>query len=165
MFYLRLLATLDWILMLVLICTELAGRILRRVTPNNAPVFPPPSSECSFIVGAWHARDALKQSLPALWEAVQNHGSNHEIIVILDYQSNDGNEQYVRQKFPDVKLVVSRIPLYYNGFSRWALELATYDTVVLLNNDVVVEKNFVAPLLQAFEDPRVFGVASQVCDS
>src|SRR5262249_4665449 len=36
------------------------------------------------------------------------------------------------------------------------------DTVVLLNNDMIVDRGFLRPLLEGFSDPSVFAVTSQI---
>jgi GT2 family glycosyltransferase len=165
MFFILLLASVDWIVLMVLVCVELVGRAWRRISPDCPPVFPPCRPECSFIVGTWHAKQALTQSLPALLQAVRSHGGDHEVILVVDYESRDGTEEYVRRTFPEVKIVVGDHPLYFNGASRLGIKTATRDIVVLVNNDVLVDESFVAPLIAPFNDPNVFGVASHMAES
>jgi GT2 family glycosyltransferase len=160
-----LLAPVDWAVLTLLVCVELVGRVWRRLSPERPPLFPLCRPECSFIVGTWHGKHLLTQSLPALLRAVKNHGGNHEVIVVVDYESTDGTEEYVRQAFPEVKIVVGDHPLYYSGASRMGIKTATQDIVVLINNDSIVHESFIAPLIAPFNDPDVFGVASQVTDS
>jgi GT2 family glycosyltransferase len=113
----------------------------------------------------WHGRHALAQSLPALARAVQKHGGNHEIILVIDYESSDGTEEYVRRNFPQARVIVADHPLYFSAATRLGINSATRDIVLLINNDTVVDEDFLSPLLDGFVDSNVFGVASRVSDS
>lgn len=165
MFFTLFLAPLDWVVLAILVCVELVGRVWRRVAPEHPPKFPLCQPECSLVMATWHGKDAVKQSLPALMRAVRLHGGNHEVIIVLDYESADGTEQYVRQFFPEVKIVVADHPMYFNGASRLGIARSTRDIVILINNDTIVDEGFLAPLIGPFRDPDIFGVASHVTES
>lgn len=155
------LVPLDLMVAFVLICCGLIGRILRLISPLKAPAFPPTKPECSFIIVSWNGKDLLAESLPPLIEEVRRQGGNHEIIVV-DNGSIDGTSDFVKQTFPEVVVVRSEQNLYFGGGNRLGTQAATRDILVLLNNDMIVEAGFLDPLLRAFSDPSVFGVASQV---
>jgi GT2 family glycosyltransferase len=161
MLFLLLLAPLDWLLMTLLVCTELMGRLLRRVSPRKPPTFSPPRPECSFVIVNWNGRAALSKSLPALLLAVRRHGGDHEVIVV-DNNSIDGSEEFVRKQFPEVQIIKSEENLYFGGGNRQGVSFATRDILVLMNGDTVADSDFIAPLLAALGDPAVFGVASLV---
>src|ERR1700730_9330595 len=160
-----LLAPVDWILMCVLLCAELVGRLWRLICPVHVPSFPLCRHDCSFVIVSWHGKNSLAQSLPALLQAARHHGGDHEVIVVLDHESNDGNRELLEKNFPDVVLVQAPRSLYFGAATRLGIRKATRDIVVLINNDTIVDEDFLAPLLKPFEDPVVFGVASQVRDS
>lgn len=161
-FCLLLFVPLDCAVTLALLCAELLGRLCRRVAPRVPPVFTPPRPECSFVIVAWNSQSMLAESLPPLLQAIGEHGGNHEVIV-LDNHSTDGTDEYVRRRFPGVRVVRSQENVYFGAGSRLGLQAATRDLVVLMNSDTVVRPGFLEPLLQALEGPAVFGVASQVC--
>lgn len=154
----------DLVLMVVIVCVELVGRLLRKLRPIQVPSFPSCRPECTFVMITWHGKQALKQSMPALVRAVQKVGGNHEIIVVVDYEIGEGTENYLRNNFPDVRVVASNRSLYFNAATRLAISKATRDIVVVVNNDAIVDENFLPPLLKAFGDPAVFGVASRVVE-
>jgi GT2 family glycosyltransferase len=96
-------------------------------------------------------------------EAVRKDGGNHEIIVI-DNHSTDGTEEYIRRRFPEVRIVLSEKNIYFGAGNRLGIEAATRDILVLLNNDTIVCPGFLSPLLAALRDPDTFGVASKVVE-
>jgi GT2 family glycosyltransferase len=152
---------LDWLLSACLVAAELAGRLLRRIAPRKAPEFPVPKQECSFVLLSWNSQSMLEKSLPALVEALKNDGGRHEVIIV-DNHSTDGTKEFVRRKFPEIRLIASEKNLYFGAGTRLGIEAATRDILVLMNNDTVVRPGFLPPLLAALCDPGVFGVASKV---
>jgi GT2 family glycosyltransferase len=107
----------------------------------------------------------MKECLPAVVDAVRRQsllsGRTHEILVV-DNGSSDGSVDYLRQHFPDVRV----LPLDRNyGFSignNRGFQEVRSDVVVLLNNDMLVTADFLQPLLTPFTDSSVFAVSSQI---
>jgi len=88
-------------------------------------------------------------------------GGNHEILVV-DNGSADGSAQFIRENFPQVRILpLDRNYGFSGGNNRGAAE-AQSDIVVFLNNDMVVDRGFLRPLLTGFVDPSVFAVTSQI---
>lgn len=134
--------------------------VLRRRTPDLsllAPVRP----LASIVVPTWNGRELLERCLPALLAAVESTGGAHEIIVV-DNGSEDGSTELVERDFPRVNLLRLEGNLGFGGGCNAGIEAARNDVVVLLNNDMVVEADFLAPLLRPFVDPRTFAVTAQI---
>jgi GT2 family glycosyltransferase/glycosyltransferase involved in cell wall biosynthesis/SAM-dependent methyltransferase len=156
------LAPLDWFTGLLVTATELLGRCIRKLAPRRAPGWPlPDTTRCSVIVLSWDGKELLAESLPALLKAVEQSGGDHEVIVV-DNGSTDGTEEFVRRSFPIVRVVRSPHNIFFARANNLGVRAATRDIVVLLNNDMIVDRGFLAPLLAAFKQPDVFSVASQV---
>lgn len=106
----------------------------------------------SIIIVTWNALPLLKQCLPSV---VATDYPNFEIIV-ADNASDDGSAAWIESEYPDVKVI--RHPQnwrFCRGNNR-AVPHATGDYIVLLNNDVEVPPDWLAPLVQAFEaDPEI----------
>lgn len=88
-------------------------------------------------------------------------------VLIVDNGSNDDSEKVLRSRFPDLELIQTGANLGYAGGNnagmRRALELGA-DYLCLLNNDVVVEPDFLEPLVVAMEaDPRLGIVGGLQC--
>ena len=116
------------------------------------------------MIVAWNSQSILAESLPPLLQEIRNHGGNHEVIV-LDNHSTDGTDEFIQRRFPEVRLVRTQANLYFGAGNRAGIQEATRDIVVIMNSDTIVRPGFLGPLLQALEDPAVFGVSSQVCGS
>jgi polysaccharide biosynthesis protein PslH len=156
------LAPVNWTIGFAVLASEIAARLLRKLGRRKAPlVTPADTSRCSIIVLSWEGKDLLAKSLPPLMRAVRFHGGNHEVIV-LDNGSTDGTSEYVAENFPGVRVVRAEQNLFFTGGNNLGVEAAKNDIVILLNNDMFVEENFLGPLLEGFRGPSVFAVASQV---
>lgn len=152
----------DWFAGAALILTEALGRISRSKPLQGAPceqVKDP--TRCSVIIVSWEGKDLLAESLPALLEAIKFHGGDHEIIVV-DNGSTDGTQAFLQKQFPQVRVIRSEENLYFGGGNNLGINEAKNDILVLLNNDMIVDEEFLAPLLEPFHRPDTFAVASQV---
>ena len=157
-----LLAPVDLAMGAAVVGTELAARAVRPLFRRSAPVAAvSDGTRCSFVIVTWEGKDLLAESLPALIRAAHAHGGDHEIIVV-DNGSTDGTESYIQTNFPEVRVIRSERNLYFGGGNNLGIRQAQNDIVVLLNNDMIVHEDFLAPLLQPFREPDVFAVASQV---
>lgn len=116
---------------------------------------------CSLVVLNWNGRHLLEESLPALMRAVRFTGKNHEIIVV-DNGSSDDSLTWLQENYPEVRLIPLEKNLGFGEGNNRGVEAASHEITVLLNNDMIVEKDFLPPLLQAFVDPDVFAVSSQI---
>jgi O-antigen biosynthesis protein len=119
------------------------------------------SSTATIVIVNWDGKHLLEESLPALIEAVKCDGRPHEIMVV-DNGSTDGSIDFVRQNFPSVQILsLDRNYGFSEGNNRGIAEVRT-DIVVLLNNDMIVDRGFLGPLLDGFSDSSVFAVTSQI---
>jgi hypothetical protein len=97
----------------------------------------------SIIIVTWNALPLLKQCLPSV---VATAYDNLEII-LADNASTDGSADWVRRRYPDVRIV--RHPenwLFCRGNNE-AVPHATGEFVMLLNNDVEVPPGWLNPLV------------------
>ena len=115
----------------------------------------------SLIVLTWNKREFLKEALDALVEAVRRAGGDHEIILV-DNGSTDGTQDYVRTHYRSIRLIELKKNYRFSRANNIGVQCARNEVVVLLNNDVIVQPGFLAPLLQGFERPDVFAVTSQI---
>ncbi len=128
--------------------------------PTPAKSYQPPN-RASIIVLSWNHKELLPECLDALKTAVLKAGGQHEIIVV-DNGSTDGTADYMRLNYPEVRLVDLPKNNRFSKGNNLGVLCAKNDVVVLLNNDVIVEEDFLRPLLEGFQSPDIFAVTSQI---
>lgn len=117
--------------------------------------------KATIIIPTWNAKELLKACLPALQEAITVDENEHEIIVV-DNASDDGSADYIHENFPQIKVIRLEKNLMFCGASNIGAEQAKNNVVIFLNNDMVVDKNFLRPLLDTFADDSTFAVEPQI---
>jgi O-antigen biosynthesis protein len=120
----------------------------------------PRSGLATIIILNWNGKDLLAQGLPSVIEAVKMNGRSHEILVV-DNGSTDGSIEYLKESFPAVRVLALEKNLGFAEGNNAGVRAASHDIVILLNNDMVVNPGFLAPLLQGF-GPKTFAVSSQI---
>jgi len=156
---------LDIIVFLAVLAADLATFPLRLFRQRPVETTPADVSSVTIQILNWDGLHLMKECLPAVVDAARRQslqsGRTHEILVV-DNGSRDGSVDFIRQQFPDVRV----LPLDRNyGFSignNKGFEEVRSDIVVLLNNDMLVTADFLQPLLMPFSDSRVFAVSSQI---
>jgi len=79
-------------------------------------------------------------------------------IIVVDDASEDDTQEFLSQNYPQIKLVRHNKNQRFAAACNSGVKAASGKVVVLINNDVVPDKNFLKPLLAHFLDPQVFAV-------
>ncbi len=151
-----------WLLVLWLmlfICNGI-GRLCLPAGKRLPAEYPPPFGVASIVVLNWNGKDLLAQGIPSILEAVRQDGRPHEVLVV-DNGSTDGSVEYLRQSYPDVRILALPENLGFAEGNNAGVRAALNDVVVLLNNDMIVDRGFLGPLLRGF-GPRTFAVSSRI---
>ncbi|MBV9769105.1 MAG: glycosyltransferase, partial [Bryobacterales bacterium] len=98
--------------------------------------------------------------IPSIIEALNENPENE--IIVVDNGSQDSSAEFLRDRFPSVRVLALDRNLGFGGGSNAGFRAAKNDIVVLLNSDMRVKHDFLAPLLDAFTDETVFSVACQI---
>jgi len=81
-------------------------------------------------------------------------------VVLVDNASHDGVAEIVRRRWPDVRVVESAVNLGFAGGTNLGIgALDGTDYVALVNNDVEVGEDWLAPLVDALEADAGVGAA------
>lgn len=112
--------------------------------------------EVALLVLTHEGRELLARHLPTVVRAACKAGD--ACVWVVDNASTDGSVEFVRQTFPEVKVLASPTNDFLFSLNRAVAECES-PLVVLLNDDLSVDENFLAPLRRHFSDPKVFAVA------
>lgn len=111
----------------------------------------------SVIVTNWNGRVLLKKNLETI---IKNSPQAQEIILADDASSDDSliYAKSVQKKYPKLKIISHKKNLGFGANTNDAINKATGELVVLLNNDIYPSPNYISYSLKHFKNPNVFGV-------
>lgn len=111
----------------------------------------------SVIIVNWNGRRYLKDCLNSVFGQTY---PNYEVIFV-DNGSTDSSVEYVRSNFPKAKVIINERNL---GFARGnnigieeAFRVEEVKYVVTLNNDTIVEREWLAPLIDTMQADESIG--------
>lgn len=108
----------------------------------------------SIIIPNRNGAALLQKNLPAVFAT----RGDAEVIVVDDESTDNSIEILQKKQFSSVRIVKKDRHEGYASTVNLGVIQAQGDIVVLLNSDVRPERNFIAPLLKHFDDPKVFAV-------
>jgi len=110
----------------------------------------------SIIIPNWNGEKLLKNSLPTVFK------SGVDQVIVVDNGSEDGSVALLKNlqvQYPQLKTIFNQKNLGFARAVNQGVKEAKNEIVVLLNNDVVPEEDFLKPLAKDFEDEKVFAVS------
>ena len=118
-------------------------------------------SVCLAILN-YNGKKHLEHLLPTLCAAAEKF-PDQCAVVVLDNQSSDDDVAWIEREFPSVEVIVAPKNDFLFSYN-WLAQKRTEDILVLLNNDLKVDRDFIAPLIKDFESSDVFSVSAQSYD-
>ena len=115
----------------------------------------------SVLILTWQGIDLVKECFPLVLEEIASWDIETEIL-LLDNGSTDGTVDYIKEVFPDVKVIAYEQNLGFSRANNLAVKEAKYDALLFLNNDLTLEKKFIQPLLERLVYEDVFAVAPKI---
>jgi GT2 family glycosyltransferase len=106
----------------------------------------------SVIIPNWQGKSLLERNLPKVLAI----GADE--VIVVENGSTDGSLELLKKKFPKVKVVINKTN---EGFARGVnkgVKSASGRIIILLNTDVIPEKNILKSVLPHFSDPNLFAV-------
>ena len=113
---------------------------------NNEPLV-------SILVLNYNGKRFLKDCYDSLYQCAY---SNFE-IVLVDNNSTDDSVAYTRSEYPDIQIVQTGSNAGYSRAYNIAFKESRGKYFILLNNDVVVDKGWLEPLVRAAEGDETIG--------
>jgi GT2 family glycosyltransferase len=116
----------------------------------------------SIVILNWNGKEFLEKCIPSVDRAIAVYGNDCEVIVVDNY-STDDSLSYLGSNFPRVRIIALPQNLGFAAAMNTGIKEAQGDIVIGLNNDVIVDDNFIAPLVSHFvADDNLFAVAAKM---
>ena len=103
--------------------------------------------KASIIIPNWNGKHHLDVCLNAL----RNQSFKDFEVILVDNGSADGSQAYIKEKFPEVKLIENGENLGFTGACIKGYEAAAGEFIVLLNNDTEATPEWLENLLTGFD--------------
>lgn len=107
------------------------------------------------VILNWNGRNYLKQFLPSVCASTYPNLD----IIIGDNASTDDSVLFVRDNYPQVKIIINEQNYGFAGGYNKILSHLDHDYFILLNSDVEVEPNWIQPLINLMESDSKIAAA------
>ncbi len=107
-------------------------------------------AKVAVVILNWNGREFLRKFLPS----VIAHSQDIAEVIIADNASTDSSIEFLQQNYPQLKIINNRTN---GGFARGyneALAGVEADYFVLLNSDIEVTENWIAPVIKLMESDQ-----------
>ncbi len=111
------------------------------------------SPSVAIVILNWNGRNFLERFLPSV---LASEWPNKRVIV-ADNGSSDDSVAFLKTNYPTVELLLSDINEGFAGGYNTALKQVESDYYVLLNSDVEVTPNWIAPVIGLLEADHTIG--------
>jgi GT2 family glycosyltransferase len=110
------------------------------------------SPSVSIVILNWNGRKWLEKFL----HFVLASSYENKTIIVADNASTDDSVQFLRDQFPQIRVISLEINFGFAGGYNKALSQVQADYYVLLNSDVEVEAGWMEPVIELMEkDPSI----------
>jgi GT2 family glycosyltransferase len=120
----------------------------------------------SIVIPTWRGRHLLEAYLPSVFAASDHYCRSrnaHTEIIIVEDAGGDDTSAWLKERYHDrVLLLEHERNQGFCAACQTGFERAQYPVILLLNNDVRLEPDCIAPLVEHFTDPGVFAVTGKM---
>lgn len=113
----------------------------------------------SIIIPVYNNLNLVRQNLPKVVEAYLHKPNRIIEIITIDDASTDESPLYIKKHFPQVRLIRHSVNRGYSASVNTGARSAKGNFLVLLNSDVIPEKNFLSKVYDYFNNKDVFAVS------
>lgn len=116
----------------------------------------------SIVILNWNGREFLEKCLPSVIKAVDSYADTPEVIIV-DNGSSDTGLDYLQTHYSSIRIIALKENLGFAAAMNIGFKEAKGGIVIGLNNDVIVEEDFILPLVSHFTDDKdLFAVAAKM---
>ncbi len=121
-----------------------------------------PYMKLSIIIVNYNVKYFLEQALFSVNKACKNIQAE---IFVVDNNSVDGSVEMLKERFPDVSLIVNKKNTGFSHANNQAIKLAKGEYILLLNPDTLVEEDTFDKVILFMEDhPDAGGLGVKMID-
>ncbi|MFC1625715.1 glycosyltransferase family 2 protein [Patescibacteria group bacterium] len=113
----------------------------------------------SVVIPNYNGESLIEKNLPHILSARENIKNRIKEIIMVDDGSYDKSVKIIKNKFPEVRLIKHRVNRGFSASVNTGARSAKGSIMLLLNTDVIPQKNFLEKALKHFEDEKVFAVS------
>ncbi|NMM51977.1 glycosyltransferase family 2 protein [Paenibacillus aquistagni] len=117
-----------------------------------------PLDGTSIIIANYNKLDLLKQCL----DSIRMHTPNPHEIIVVDNASTDGSAQFLESCSGKLRYHIHEVNRGFSGAVNTGLMMAKGRTICILNNDIIVTKNWLTNLLNALNSDSNIGIVGPV---
>jgi GT2 family glycosyltransferase len=108
-------------------------------------------TKVAVVILNWNGVDYLERFLPSV---TQNNGGEANEVWVVDNGSSDNSVAFVKEKYPEVKLLEFDDNYGFTGGYNKALMQIEAEYFVLLNSDIEVTGNWLQPMVAYLDDHK-----------
>jgi hypothetical protein len=112
--------------------------------------------DLSIIIVNYNVKEFLQNLIHSIYKAGEN--LKYEIIIV-DNASDDGSVEFLREKFPQIQLIVNDKNLGFSKANNIGLKHAKGKYILLLNPDTIVQEDTFEKMISFFERTPDAGMA------
>lgn len=117
----------------------------------------------TIVIPNFNGATLLQKNIPSVLNAMQAYPGKSALIVVDD-GSQDNSLQVLKDQFPQVQVVKHAQNQGFAEAIHSGVNAAETELLFLLNSDVEVEEQLLAPLVQYFDDANTFSVNPLIYD-
>ncbi len=106
---------------------------------------------CTIIIVNYNGKSLLKDCI----ETIYSTEASKAEIVVVDNSSWDGSVEYIKENFPDVRLIELDRNYGFAKANNIGVKNARGEYIVFLNNDAIVSKGWLQALLDVMSDNSI----------
>jgi len=115
----------------------------------------------SVVTALYNRLDLTRQYLNSLEDTLKHEARPYEVILVDD-GSSDGTRDYLKTLKKPYHVEFNEVNLGYAASNNLGASLARYETLVFLNNDLVLQSGWLDPMLDGLEKLDHAGVIGNI---